>query len=388
MLRDRLIRLLEVIRWKVWAVSFGGWFVMSVLYTLWYYTMQKAYGNPVELRATLFIALLNDLILAVLSPFVFWGAQRFPIERRNWKSRVPLHFAAGAAYAALHAGIRVLACPIYPIRNPKGGFYPFGWWLFGEMFAYVFFDDAVGCYWPIVGLAHLVTYYRDNQERKLRATALEKELVQAQLASLKMQLHPHFLFNSLHAVSTLMRKDVRAAEEMLASLSELLRMALDHVADQEVSLRSEVEFARRYLAIEQTRFEDRLTVKFDIHSRTLDALLPNMILQPLVENAVRHAIVPFMRAGMIEVSSERAGDSLIVIVRDDGPGMAGTGGNAPKQFGMGLRNTLSRLRHLYGEAYDLQFLESPGGGLTLRLRVPFRTAEPHQTDAAESPSLP
>lgn len=102
-------------------------------------------------------------------------------------------------------------------------------------------DDVVGAYWPIVGLAHLVTYYRDNQERKLRAAALEKELVQAQLASLKMQLHPHFLFNSLHAVSALMRKDVRAAEEMLASLSELLRMALDHVADQEVSLRSEVE---------------------------------------------------------------------------------------------------------------------------------------------------
>jgi two-component system, LytTR family, sensor kinase len=381
-LRDRLIRLLEVIRWKVWAVSFGGWFVMSILYTLWYYTMQKAYGNPVELRATLFIALLNDLILAVLSPFVFWGAQRFPIERRNWKSRVPLHFAAGAVYAALHAGIRVL---VYPIRNPKGGFYPFGWWLFGEMFAYVFFDDAVGCYWPIVGIAHLVTYYRDNQQRKLRAATLESELVQAQLACLKMQLHPHFLFNSLHAVSALMRKDVRAAEEMLASLSELLRMALDHVADQEVSLRSEVEFARRYLAIEQTRFEDRLTVKFDIDSRTLDALLPNMILQPLVENAVRHAIVPFLRAGIIEVSSLREDDSLIVTVRDDGPGM---GGNAPKQFGMGLRNTLSRLRHLYGEAYDLQFLDSPGGGLTLRLRVPFRTADSHHPSAAESLSPP
>jgi two-component system LytT family sensor kinase len=380
--RDRLIRFLKVIRWKVWAVSFGGWFALSILYTLWYCTMQMAYGNPVQIRTTLFIALLNNLILAVLSPFVFWGAQRFPIEHRNWKHRVPLHFAASAAYAALHAGIRVL---VYPIRNPKGGFYTFGWWLFGEMFAYVFFDDVVGAYWPIVGLAHLVTYYRDNQERRLRAAALEKELVQAQLASLKMQLHPHFLFNSLHAVSALMRKDVRAAEEMLASLSELLRMALDHVADQEVSLRSEVEFARRYLAIEQTRFEDRLTVKFGIDSRTLDAQVPNMILQPLVENAVRHAIVPFMRAGIIEVSANREGDSLVVTVRDDGPGM---GGNAPKHFGMGLRDTLSRLRYLYGEAYDLQFLKSPGGGLTLRLQVPFRTDEGAHRGAAEPLSLP
>lgn len=365
----RTRRLWDLIHWRVWAISFGGWFGLSILYTLWYCTTEMAYGNTVQVRSTLFIALLNDLILAALSPFVFWGALRYPIERRNWKTRVPLHFVASLGYAALHAASRIL---LYPVRNPRGGIYPLGWWLFAEMFAYVFFDDVVGAYWPIAGLAHLVTYYRDNQEKKLRAAALEKELVQAQLASLKMQLHPHFLFNSLHAVSTLMRKDVRAAEEMLTSLSELLRMALDHVSDQEVSLKSEIEFARRYLAIEQTRFEDRLTVKFDIDSRALDAQLPNMILQPLVENAVRHAIVPFTRSGTIEVTANRDGDSIVMTVRDDGPGI---GGNAPKQLGMGLRNTLSRLRHLYGEAYDLQFLDSPGGGLTLRLQVPFRTAD-------------
>lgn len=367
------------IRWKVWAISFGGWSAISVLYTILYCSTEWADGNPIHLKDTFFIAILNDGILAVLSPFVFWGAERYPIERRNWSTRVPLYFVASAAYAGLHVGVRILS---YPVRNPKGGFYPFGWWLFAEMFVYVFFDDVIGAYWPIVGLAHLVSYHRDNQQRKLRAAALEKELVQAQLASLKMQLHPHFLFNSLHAVSALMRKDVRAAEEMLASLSELLRMALDHVADQEVSLRSEVEFTRRYLEIEQTRFEDRLTVRFDIDPSTLDAQLPNMILQPIVENAVRHAIVPFTRAGRIEVAATREGDNLIVMVRDDGPG---TGGGTPKQLGMGLGNSLSRLRHLYGEDYELQFTDSPGGGLTLRLQVPFRTVVPELHDADQVP---
>lgn len=382
-MKTRLRRFLDSIRWKVWAISFGGWFCLSILYTLWYCSMEMANGNAVQVRSTFFIAVLNDVILAVLSPFVFWGARRFPIERRNWKTRVPAHFAASALYAALHAGIRIL---LYPVRNPKGGSYPFGWWLFAEMFVYVFFDDVVGAYWPIAGLAHLVTYYADSEDRKLRAAALEKELVQAQLASLKMQLHPHFLFNSLHAVSALMRKNVRAAEEMLASLSELLRMALDHVADQEVSLRSEIEFVQRYLAIEQTRFEDRLTVKFDIDPRTLDALVPNLILQPLAENAVRHAIAPFTRAGRIEVSATRAGDDLILMVQDDGPGI---GGAAPKQLGMGLRNTLSRLQHLYGGAYEVHFLTSPGGGLTLRLQVPFRTSAAERQEAArESLSLP
>jgi len=365
----------------VWAVSFGGWSALAIFYTLWFYAMQKAGGYPVSLRTTLFLAFLNDVfILAVLSPFVYWGAQRFPIERRNWKTRVPLHLGASILYAALHAGIRVL---VYPVRNPKGGNYPLGWGLFEEMFFYVCFDD-VWAYWPIVGLAHLVRYYHDNQNRKLHGARLEKELIQAQLASLKMQLHPHFLFNSLHAISALMRKDVRAAEEMLASLSELLRMALDHVADQEVSLKSEIEFARRYLAIEQTRFEDRLSVHFEVDSRVLDAQVPNLILQPLVENAVRHAIVPYTRAGRIEVAASREGGSLVVTVRDDGPG---TGGGAPKHLGMGLRNTLSRLQHLYGEAYDLQFLESPGGGLTLRLEVPFRTAADERPVAQESLSL-
>src|SRR5262249_40591374 len=188
---------------------------------------------------------------------------------------------------------------------------------------------------------------------ELKASQLEARLAQAQLQALKMQLHPHFLFNTLHAISALMRKDVEEADRMITRLSDLLRLTLENVGAQEATLRQELEILGRYLEIEQRRFGDRLQVKMEIEPETLDARAPNLILQPLVENAIRHGIAPRSAPGLIEIRASRAGDKLELQVRDNGVGLP-TDHREPIKEGVGLANTRARLEQLYGAAYRFE----------------------------------
>jgi LytS/YehU family sensor histidine kinase len=194
-------------------------------------------------------------------------------------------------------------------------------------------------------------------------------LAQAELQNLKMQLHPHFLFNTLHAISVLMQEDVTAANRMLVRLSELLRLTLENAGTQETALRQELEFLRLYLEIEQTRFQDRLAVKIEVDPAALDARVPSLILQPLVENALRHGIARNPGAGVIEIRAHRESELLRLEVRDNGPGL-----RAEVEEGVGLSNTRARLAQLYGGAARFEINNAADGGALATALLPFRLA--------------
>ena len=202
------------------------------------------------------------------------------------------------------------------------------WWTHVTRTYSYSFDWEMMTYWAIIGFWHATAYYRVAQDRTLKASRLETRLAEAQLQALQRQLHPHFLFNTLNAISALMHRDVEAADQMLARLSDLLRIALDMRGAQEVALKDELEFLQKYLEIEQARFGERLPVRYDIEPETLDAQVPNLILQPLVENSVRHAVAVGIEPGLIVIGARRVGTNLELSVHDNGPGLPKTPGTA------------------------------------------------------------
>jgi LytS/YehU family sensor histidine kinase len=247
---------------------------------------------------------------------------------------------------------------------------PTGWWPEIQRLFFLNFDWEMMTYWAVVGLSHALDFHNESQDRALAAAQLETRLAEAQLQALQRQLHPHFLFNTLNAISALMHRDTEAADAMLERLSDLLRLTLDRIAVQVVSLREELEFIDKYLEIEQTRFGDRLQVATLIEPETLDAAVPNLVLQPLVENAIRHGIATKVGGGHVEITARRVGASLVLSVRDDGPGLSQAKRDA-LNTGVGLSNTRSRLEHLYRDRYRFEFAEPAGGGLAVTIEIPF-----------------
>jgi two-component system LytT family sensor kinase len=238
-------------------------------------------------------------------------------------------------------------------------------------------------YWAILGVYQGFDYYRKYREREKRASQLEAQLAQSQLQVLQMQLHPHFLFNTLHSISALLRQDIDAADRMIARLGEFLRLTLDNSGHHEVTLQREMEFLKCYLDIEHIRFQDRLTVRYDVAPETLDALVPNLMWQPIVENAIRHGIAPRSDPGCIEIRSRRLGPKLQLQVKDDGPGLPATQGiDATMSRGVGLANTRERLRQLYGNNHWFGLCNSLDKGLVVTLEIPFRRPGNESGEAA------
>jgi LytS/YehU family sensor histidine kinase len=253
---------------------------------------------------------------------------------------------------------------------------------FGEMFHWTlarsfYFNLLV--YWVIIGASAALDFYRKYRDRELRAMELEKLLAQTRLEALQAQLNPHFLFNTLHAISALMHDRVDAADRMLSRLSDLLRLALESTDTQEVPLRREVAFLQKYLEIEQTRFGDRLDVQLDIAPDTWEVMVPNLILQPLVENAIRHGIEPKAKGGRIRVSARGEADCLCLEVRDDGVGLAAP---RPEREGVGLSNTRARLQHLYPGRHRFEMRNADDGGLVVRLAIPWRPESAEEREEA------
>lgn len=308
---------------------------------------------------------------AVLVPAVLWLSRQYPIERALWKRAIPVHLAGVVLCTFTHAvmvvsGRRVLVS--WLADDMTAG--PQGTWLgdFQRMF-FLNFDWEMMTYWTIVGLSHALRYHYESQARALRESQLETRLVQAQLHSLQDQLQPHFLFNTLNTISALMHRDVEAADRMIARLGELLRASLENVGVQEVSLEQELEFLERYLEIEQTRFRDRLTVHVNVDPEVLDVLVPNLMLQPLVENAIKHGLGSRPAGGTIWIGASRDGAQLVLEVRDDGVGLS-TARLSDFNGGVGLANTRSRLQHLYGSDHRFEFRQPPGGGLSVTIAFP------------------
>nr|WP_228531113.1 MULTISPECIES: histidine kinase [Myxococcaceae] len=228
-------------------------------------------------------------------------------------------------------------------------------------------------YLGVLAVGSALDYHRRFREGELAQAQLATQLAQAQLDALKMQLHPHFLFNTLNAISVLVRKqDTGAAVRMLTGVSELLRMALHNTGRQHVPLKEELDFLERYLDLEQARFHDRLNVHRRIEAATLDAQVPNLLLQPLVENALKHGIARCSSACTLELSAARRGDWLQLEVRDDGPGLRA---DWQEGSGIGLANVRARLRQLYGDAHRFTLENHPDGGVRAWLEIPFAPAE-------------
>jgi signal transduction histidine kinase len=304
---------------------------------------------------------------AILAPAILWLTARFPFDRKSWKLSVPVHVAGVLVGTSAHV---LLAC----------GQRVATYWFIGESLdtwlaemqemLFLNFDWEMMTYWTIVGVGTALKYMHMARARELNAAQLETRLVEARLHTLQRQMQPHFLFNTLNTISALMHRDVEAADAMIARLSDLLRMSLQRVGVQEVPLKEELDFLSKYLEIEQTRFRDRLTVVFDVQADTLHALVPNLLLQPLVENAIKHGIGPRPTPGQITVRARCNGAMLELDVQDNGVGLSAAR-LTDFNRGVGLSNTRSRLDHLYGSLHRFEFRQPAEGGLLVCIAIPM-----------------
>ncbi|MDQ3488933.1 MAG: histidine kinase [Acidobacteriota bacterium] len=317
---------------------------------------------------------------ALFTPPVVWLSQRFRFERQGLLRAVAVHLPAVVFFSLAHIGA-MQAAQWWLVTSDGGAF---RWWSAAQRAALMNFDWEMMTYWAIVGLSHALLYYRESRDRALRTAQLETRLVEAQLKTLQQQLHPHFLFNTLHAVSTLMHRDVAAADRTLMRLSDLLRLTLERLGERELTLASELEFLRKYLDIERMRFADRLIVRFDVAPETEAAFVPTLLLQPLVENAIKHGVARKSGPGHIEISARREHDKLHIEIRDDGVGLSEDALTALHK-GIGVSTTRARLQHQFGADFRFEF-HRLSQGVAVIVVVPWRVQTPAQTTGADEAS--
>ena len=368
----------------------GLWTLLGVFFATQTYIGSAYGGRGMRWAQAFTVALGAWYVRGAFAPVAYWLGRRFPLvgpPRRptvGARSAVEPHTPEPHRGAGRHARRRYLfvhiaASLVLAVTQQFifESILTHASWVPRSALSPVEVHMSVLAYWVVVGVAHAVVTYRSDRDRELAASRLEAKLSEARLDLLRMQIHPHFLFNTLHDISELMHEDVERADLMLTHLSDLLRLALDSSTAREVPLRRELHFLQRYLAIQQMRFQDRLTVSLDIHADVLDACVPYLILQPLVENAIRHGIARRPGAGRIQVRAQPTGrgttvattERLLLEVIDDGPGLrSGAAGNS----GLGLANTRVRLHETYGDAHRFELAEKPGGGLRVALEIPLQ----------------
>jgi signal transduction histidine kinase len=348
-----------------WSLAFLFWTLIGLSFASQFYLSSFKAGSPVSWRQAVSWSLGDWYVFAVLSLPVVHLARRFRFDAPKWGWSVVIHLVASAVFSLLYMVLRAL---LGQWQSRWGGIPATFAQAFNPLVLKTFHFNLL-IYWVVVSVSHAFGYYRQYQERALRATDLEKRLAQARLQALQMQLNPHFLFNTLNAIASLMHKNVDAADKMITRLAELLRYALDSTESQEVPLRKELAFLERYLEIEKTRFGSRLAVRLAIQPNTLEALVPNLILQPLVENAIRHGIERCAKPGWIDLQSRCENGTLHLELRDNGPGLSE---DRPQREGIGLSNTRARLQQLYGDGHQFELRNAPDGGLLVAVAFPFR----------------
>ncbi len=350
-----------------WLLAFLSWTVIVLFYS----TRTGRLGQPLAWSESLKLAASQWYVWGLLAPLIIRFDRLLPVARealiRRFLCHLPLSFLFTAAYIYSVSFVRSILLPgsetfslsITILKASWGG--AFHWSLL--------------VYWVIVGFYVAYGYDTDLKERRLRTAELERLLAEARLSALRAQLHPHFLFNALNAISAHIERNPRTARRMLEQLGELLRLSLEHSDDPEIPLERELAFLDRYLAIQKARFEDRLEVTIRVDPDTLHALVPTFVLEPLVENAIRYGVAPRSSPGTIEVSAWREDRRLHLRVRDDGPGLP-AGWRLPDNQGVGIANTRERLRRLYGDGqHRFEIVSEPGTGVRVDLSFPFRDAE-------------
>lgn len=357
-------------RLRRYVLYFLGWTFLALFLFSESLTQKFYFHDPTPWWHSFASWLSGIYICAFLTPGILWLGRRFPIERANWLGRTALHLI-------FSVGFSLIDLALASIVSARMGILPMG---AGKSFRTAFtillvisFHGSILTYWAILCVQYAIRYYRGYQERELHASELKAQLARAQLSALKMQLQPHFLFNTLNAIMVLVRQQRgRQAEETLARLSDLLRCVLEDVEAQEVPLRRELEYLQLYLSIEQVRFQDRLRVEIFADPAILDAAVPHMGLQPIVENAIRHGIGRSSAAGRIQISARHMDDTLELTVRDDGPGLPAA--NSSQGHGIGLANTRARLHRLYGDAARLTVENGERGGAVATMVLPWHLA--------------
>ncbi len=354
-----------------WGLIWSFWTVLGLLYTSQVYLAMTLQGMDHSFVRMLAWQLIGCWYFwPLLTPLILRLARRFPLERGSLKRSLPIHLAASTILAAVHSlqvGVSTrLFRPFDDMMRER----PF-WTGYWDRFLSEYHLELIA-YGMIVGVGYAFDYYARYREREFRASQLEAQLAQAQLHALKMQLHPHFLFNTLNAIAGLVRdrKD-KAAVSMIAGLSDLLRHTLENSGKQEIPLHEELDFLELYLDIQQMRFSDRLTVRMEVAPETLNARVPNLILQPLVENAIRHGVAARVSAGLVAISARRENGALELKVADDGPGLKR--GWSMEDGGIGLSNTRERLTQLYGKEHRFEVRNREGGGVEAALLIPWRS---------------
>ena len=348
--------------WR-WGLMWALWTLVGLSFATQFHFASAQFGYPVSWRRALAVALADWYVFAVLSVPTLWLARRLPLEGGQFWRSLTLHWVGSGVFSLVYMVLRAWIGQVQ-----SDGPITFGA-VFNPLVIRTFHFNVL-VYWVIVGLSSGWHYYQRFREREWRAAELERRLAEARLQALQMQLNPHFLFNTLNAIAALMHQDVAAADRVVVRLSEMLRMALDSSSTQEVPLRQELEFLSRYLDIETLRFGDRLEVSREIPPETLEALVPNLILQPLVENSIRHGIQPRTGPGCIQLLARRDGATLRLSVRDNG---AGSPTPLPSREGIGLTNSRARLHQLYGERQSLRLTPGADGGLTVEIELPYHT---------------
>jgi two-component system, LytTR family, sensor kinase len=345
-----------------WLLIFLGFNAIAAFFIGQQLATRMLRGGPVNAFPAAASELAYWYIWFPMLPVVFYVARTRRFEPgQRWRAAVS-HVVMGLVLGAIHTWLflRFLGVidPLPPGVENHGAF------LF-----YVL--TAFWKYFVFVGIYYAFLYYRRSRESQVRAAQLETHLAQARLGALRSQLHPHFLFNTLHAVSMLNFTDVDAANRILTRLGDLLRLTLARSNEQEITLSRELEMLRPYCDIEQTRFQDRMEVSFDIDDDALSALVPTLVLQPLVENAIRHGIAKRPEGGTIEIAAHVRGTQLQLSVTDDGPGLPADWDPDTDQR-VGLSNTRARLLELYGDKQSFELRNQPDGGLRVQIALPLR----------------
>ena len=343
---------------------------------------QQALGLHITWGKNLWWKFMEWYAWGLFAPIIFRVCRRFDFTA-NPSRTVAIHLGCGAAASVLHCVVLTTGARIEAQFLQSG----LSW---TNLFTFIFsnhFHENVLTYAAIVSVWYALDYYNRFRERERRTAELEGHLAQARLHALRSQLHPHFLFNTLNGIAALIYENPKGAHRMLARLSELLRISLRDSGAQFVTLQCDLEFARRYLELEQIRLGERLVVELDIANDTLQACVPNLLLQPLFENAIKHAIAPFSRPGRICFCASRNDKMLFLRIADNGPGLSARS-EGSEGFGIGLSNTRARLNGLYGHEHRIELKNGEPEGLVIEIAIPFRAAEgqqaPIETDYEDS----
>ena len=331
---------------------------------------RQVLGREIPFGRSLAATALTWYLWALLTPAIASLVWRFPLTRVRWRSSLLVHLPASAALFGAQMALFGLASRAFGLSpdllRPRLRALPPRSAIQDVLVGYAF--RGAGTYALIVLGLIFFDYMRKDRER----VALEGQLALAELKALRMQLQPHFLFNTLHAIGVLIHSDPKAAHLMLTRLAELLRLSLDTASEPELPLETELAFVEKYLAIQKVRFGDRLTVRYALEPGAMRGLVPTLVMQPLVENALEHGLAPHARLGVIEIAAAREGDALTIRVRDNGDGLAES--SQRMKSGVGLANTRGRLRQLYGDRSRLTLSNIAGGGLEAILEMPWREA--------------